>query len=655
MTAFSTVLAGRRTVRAFVLMELFLGVGAFGQSSPRTLIDQGLTELRGGRITEARARFREAANVSRQAEDRDRQAEAAFYLGFADQSEAQGKGADRREPLLRSALAAYEEALRWRPESPGVLNNAAQVQIQLGRTNEALGLMAKAIGTSDPMRATYTRNYADMLLGAGRWRDACRFYALVAVEQPQNQPLQQKLVDLCLAKGPDLLGLYFWDLAQAGQVVQVGARALELVDRPDWEPRQAEELLSLVAYCLARQKIVKQEFLDSKMAARLKELVPHRVVGEGARELLLLMGGEQLDPSQYRWWPARHRVSEEAPRGVWPLEAFQQLARSLADRAAEEKNPARLEGYLLLSVGLNREAPDPEALTQLANFYAEGNQLERLDRLMQQFEVDIFRAKGAAYSQTQLRRIYRYHMALGVIYSHLGRWTSPRVVDSATFQLDRALQVADRLKEEGGNKGLAPVAVPPGLVDMLARAYDKTGRSEQAVNLRLDRAERFLEAGNRQSAAEVVRPLETVLRPDPSGANNASQSRYLKIQSRLTQPSVPLGNVAGSPQGIQVAAEAEGIAGNRGWQSLSDADRKAVEAAARSALSTLGKTPVEPAPKVQAYRTLSTNVAPEIQEVTVTGDQGQAVIRRGTNLLRVPFKVDQAPATSGNKARWVRP
>ncbi|MBL9137244.1 MAG: tetratricopeptide repeat protein [Verrucomicrobiales bacterium] len=647
---------------------VFLSVaslGASAQTSSREAIDRGLAELRGGRLTEARVRFQIAETLARDAGDRDRQAEAVFFRGLADQSEAQaGKlpgdpthaaGQAGTVRLLRSALASYEEALRLRPDSPGILNNAAQVQLQLGRTNEALALMTRAIGTSDPMRATYTRNYADMLLNAGRWRDACRFYALVAVEQPQNQPLQQKLVDLCMAKGPDLMGLYFWDLAQAGQVVQVSERALAIVDRPVWEPRQAEELMAVVAFCLARQRLVRQDFVNSSMAKRLDDLASHRVVGEGARELLQLIAGAHMDPSQYRWWPARHQVSQEAPRGIWPLEAFQQLARSLADRAAEDKDLGRQEQYLLLSVGLNLEAPDPEALTQLANFYSENNQLGRLDQLMQRYEVDIFRAKGTAYTQTQLKRIYRYHMALGVIYSHLNRWTSPRVVDSATFQLDRALQVADRLKEEGNDKGLAAVTVPVGLVDLLARAYEKDGRIDQAVGLRLDRAEKFLEAGNRQSAAEVVRPLDAVLRPDPAGVNNPSHSRFLKIQSRLSEPSVPLGGVAGASAEIHVAAQAEGIAGNRGWQSLTEADRKAVESAARSALSTLGTGTAQSSPKVQAYRTLSTNVAPEIQEVSVSGEQGQAVVRRGTNLIRVPFKVEQAPATPGNKARWVRP
>ncbi|MCC7375534.1 MAG: hypothetical protein IT581_12835 [Verrucomicrobiales bacterium] len=644
-------LAGSLTLAAVAWLS---SVGAMGQAAIGSGLEPGLAELRKGQWTPAREQFRRAAESARQAGDRERQAQAVFYLGLVDQAESQGQPLTARDPLLRSALASYEEALRLRPESAGILNNAAQVQVQLGQTNEALGLMARAIATSDPMRSTYTRHYADLLLSAGRWRDACRFYALVAAEQPQNTPLQEKLVGLCLEKGPDLLGLYLWDLAQSGQVVQVCARALEVVDRPIWEPRQADELMAIAAYCLARQNVSAKDFKGSPTAVRLEALKDHRVVGDGARELLRLIEGEDLNPSGYRWWPARMRVAAEAPRGVWPLEAFQQLARSLADRAAEEKDAGRQEKYLLFSVGLYREAPDPEALTQLANVYAESRRLERLDQLMQQYEVDIFRAKGEAYSQSQMRRIYRYHMALGVIYSQLNRWTSPRVVDSANFQLDRAIQVADRLKEDGANQGLAPVVLPAKLVDLLASGYEKTGKKDQAVTLRLDRAEKYLQSGNRPAAIQVLSPLKNS--PPPGAANEPNRVRFREIESKLDQPVVPLGGQTGA-RDIQVSVQAEGIAGNRGRQSLSEADRKAVESAARSALSTLAADSNQPMSKAQSYRTLSNNVPAEIQEITVSGEQGQAVVRRGTNLLKVPFKVDQnskAP-NSVNKARWIRP
>jgi tetratricopeptide (TPR) repeat protein len=625
----------------------------------------GLAALKDGRFAEARQGFLGLLSSMEKEQNPTGFAEAHFYLGLTDQQHA-GSGVEeaRRLALLESALVHYREALATGPESAGILNNLARVQVSLGRTNAALLALSRAVELNDSRRAFYAENYADLLLRAGRWRDACRLYAMVAGEQPQNRSVHRKLVDACVQQGPDLLAWYLWELAEAGQVAQVLDSALGVIRHPVWSRAQREELMGLVAHGLSRKNETVEEFAVSSAARSLRELSEDPVVGEGAKGLLHLYEPGALDAARIRWWTRLIRTGEEPRRGRWPFESFLGLVRSLGERAGVEGREDRQEAYWLLAVAAKPGAPDPEALWLLANHYSDRREVRKLDALMQQHEVGIFQGKGEAYSTSQTEKIYRYHMALGVIYSQLDRWKTPRQVDSALFQLQRAMETADHLNAKaaaGGGGWAGPVVVPTRLVDLLASGYDKTGQADQAIRVRFDQAEKYLQLNQTDAAARVMAPLKTravdpALDPAlPAGVRDSYRARVKAIDEKIARGAVPLASASTGNVTVRVAPEASVVAGGANRRTLSDAERRAIEASIGNAVQTMqGKTSVQGAGS--AFRPLSTNgVAPEVQEVSVTGNRGRVLLRQGTNLVQVPFQVEGAAGNSKKNVRFVRP
>jgi tetratricopeptide (TPR) repeat protein len=660
-----------RGVVAVVLLALgwesTVEVARGAEGAAPTFAASGLAALKEGRFAEARQGFLGLLSSMEQGEDAAGLAEAHFYLGLTDQQQA-GAGVEeaRRLALLESALVHYREALAKGPESAGILNNLARVQASLGRTNAALMALSRAVELNDSRRGFYAENYADLLLQAGRWRDACRLYAMVAGEQPQNRSVHRKMVDACVQQGPDLLAWYLWELAEAGQVAQVLDSALGVMRNPVWSRAQREELMGLVAHGLSRKNETLEEFWGTAAARALRELSEDPVVGEGVKGLLHLYEPGALDARRIRWWTRLVRAGEEPRRGRWPFESFLGLVRSLGERAGVEGQMERQEAYWLLAVGAKPGAPDPEALWLLANHYSDRREVRKLDALMQQHEVGIFQGKGEAYSTSQTEKIYRYHMALGVIYSQLDRWKSSRQVDSALFQLQRAMETADHLNAKaaagGGGGGVAgPVVVPTRLVDLLASGYDKTGQADQAIRVRFDQAEKYLKLNQTDAAARVMAPLKAravdpALDPDlPAGVRDSYRARVKAIDEKIARGPVPLASTPTGNVRVRVAPEASVVAGGANRRTLSEVERRTIETSIGNVVQTMqGKAGIQG--KGSAFRTLGTNgVAPEVQEVTVTGNRGRVLLRQGTNLVQVPFQVDGAADNAKKKVRYVRP
>ncbi len=624
----------------------------------------GLAALKDGRFGEARQSFLGLLSSLDKGEDPAGLAEAHFYLGLTDQQQA-GAGVEdaQRLALLGSALEHYREALAKGQESAGILNNLARVQVALGRTNEALLALSRAVELNDSRRGFYAENYADLLLQAGRWRDACRLYAMVAGEQPQNRSVHRKLVDACVQQGPDLLAWYLGELAEAGQVAQVLDSALGVMRHPVWSRVQREEMMGLVAYCLSRRNETLQEFAASAAARMLRGLVEDPEVGEGVKGLLHLYEPGALDAGRIRWWSRLIRPGEEPRRGRWPFESLLGLIRALGERAGVEGNVERQEAYWLLAVGAKSGAPDPEALWLLANHYSDRRDMRKLDALMQQHEVGIFQGKGEAYSTSQTEKIYRYHMALGVIYSQLDRWKSPRRVDSALFQLQRAMETADHLnaKAAAGGGVAGPVVVPTRLVDLLASGYEKTGQADQAIRVRFDQAEKYLQFNQTDAAARVMAPLKAravdpALDPNlPAGVRDSYRARFKAIDEKIARGPVPLASTSSGSVTVRVAPEASVVAGGANRRTLTEVERRTIETSIGNVVQSMQGKAVVPGAG-SGFRSLSTNgVAPEVQEVSVTGNRGRVLLRQGTNLVQVPFQVDGAAANAKKNVRYVRP
>ncbi|MCC6232168.1 MAG: tetratricopeptide repeat protein, partial [Verrucomicrobiales bacterium] len=570
---------------------------------PSTARGEGLQALREKRFDAAREAFQRDLAATAQGTN---QAGPWFYLALTEQQAADAATTPaQRDTLLSNALAAYESADRARPGTAGILNNLAQVHLRLGRTNEALATFAQALEAPDSRRPLYARHYADALLEAGRWRDACRFYAWVAGEQPQDDATFQRLTSLCLERGPDLLGWYLWDLARAGHVLTVARHALAALPSDRLSPDQREELAAIVAFCLTRLAADRSAFAASDLGRAVETLRAHAELGPALNGLWLLHTTNAFPEAAFRWWNRPQVGAPEPARGIPPHAAFQELARSLARRElAADRKPAA-EALLLAGIRLRPGRPDPEALLELANLFAEQRRIPEINALLQQYRVELFAAKGEAYAAADVERIYRYHMTLGVIYSHTERWTSPGGIDSAEFQLRNALRAADELESRSDTNAATRLRVPPELVALLADGYDRAGQPAQAARVRLDRAERYLAHQQLDEANLVARPI--INRYSKGQAPPGIDTRRIqKMKTALDRAprsaSLPLtrARAAGAtPLQIEVEPNAVRVAGAAGEETLSPAEREALTQSIRSAVA----TPHAPTDAIRSFPT----------------------------------------------------
>ncbi|MCC6233139.1 MAG: hypothetical protein IT580_10885, partial [Verrucomicrobiales bacterium] len=86
-----------------------------------------------------------------------------------------------------------------------------------------------------------------------------------------------------------------------------------------------------------------------------------------------------------------------------------------------------------------------------------------------------------------------------------------------------------------------------------------------------------------------------------------------------------------------------------GEETLSPAEREALTQSIRSAVA----TPHAPTDAIRSFPTAG--VQGVVQEVNVEGQRGTVLMRRGTNLLNVPFAVQGLTNAATQRVRVVRP
>ena len=592
--------------------------------------------------------FEQSLTQARKISDKPRIANQLFYLGLTLQRSADPTNGPAAEKLAQAAKC-YRDALELRSDSAGTLNNLAQVYSMQGTDDLALGTLKLAIALPDPRQSVYTLNYADLLLKTGRWKEACRFYALAAWAQPDDEALHQKLVDLCLSKDHELLLTVLWEMVEHGQVLQAQSHALQVVNRASWNANQKDELLALVAVCLSKQHYEPMSFGRSNAAGQLTKLSDNSAIGPGAQQLILLHQGERLKPSDYSWWSNRIRIDRPAPRGVWPGEGFQQLCRSLAERCRTDKERRELvERYLRLAATLNSQAPDPEALIQLADLYAGTDRLGELAEMMRHYENAIFMAKGELIRTGQTKRLYDFHTALGVIYSHMGRLGDSGSVGSAVFQLEHALNLT---RPRPGDPGFQPVDLSPKLVNLLADVYWKTNEPAKAVGLQLESSQRLINVQDPASALQVLHHLET----HPAAARLSGEQKLELQRLKINVQNGPAPDRPGSGK-TPAAVRFEGQA----FSVLDASDRRKLDEVEVHALEGLVKDVIQREPSKGArpnqYQMLPAAAESlNVKDVVFDGKQGRVLVERNAKTFSVPFTVESAAAQKIATTRYVNP
>jgi hypothetical protein len=212
-------------------------------------------------------------------------------------------------------------------------------------------------------------------------------------------------------------------------------------------------------------------------------------------------------PPPTSWWSQR-RLRQNALANV-----ARSVGRSLLSRGqfavAERvlRNGLTLAGHPDALVGSeaspsSRPVAFFDLATELASLYDSHRELDPDGMRMQEIERALFHSKAVAYGANDLEAIQRHHMVLGTIYARRNVWTSIWPPGNAVFQIERALQTA---KQRESVAGVQPLAE---LKSLLADGYEKLGRRDASLEMRLASAQGFMDADQMDAAAEQLAAVD---------------------------------------------------------------------------------------------------------------------------------------------------
>ncbi len=502
-----------------------------------SLIDSGVAELEAGDYDAALVNFLNGLHQATAANDPRWQSNFLFYAGLTSYRHAVqiSARAKQREQLIK-ASDYYRRLLQIRPQSGSALNNLAQVYVKLGNYNEAAQFFKDAINVADDRQGFYALNLADLLKLQGRTADALHYARRSAALQPASLEAHQMVVDLYLQRRDNGLIDYLWQLLHRGAVNRAQRAALDVLENGDplGHPNQ---LLILVTAALAHQHYDPREYGQTEAGQRLAQLRTPTNLAEPIRELrmlhrvVVLEAPQRSTPSEFDWWRQRKRPYNRS--SISGREAFRALAVSLAQWSRRSRLPKGnqwAEQYYQIAISLGSHNADPEAFLELADLYVNTGKAHRLKELSKKYEKSLYRGKEAGYRKKRWDNIYKFHRALGFMYAHLRQWENPAVhYASAIFQLHHALGAADRF-----NRSAAPgsrIAVPPQIPALLSKAYLETGQYDNAIEIAVEYAERFLKEGHPDQSVETLKYVQGS--QDPLGVRRELKQRYADLVARL--------------------------------------------------------------------------------------------------------------------------
>ncbi len=515
-----------------ILAFMFSSAVAAQQTDFEKQVSAGKGALERKQYAQAMEFFSQGQKVANRAGDREWEANFSFYMGLTRQGQA-GEAGNQSEAknLLQDAETFYRRVLEVLPHSGPALNNLAQIYSETGRTAEAEELYQRLIESNSPHQAFYRKNYAELLSRKGDWRAAVDNYKAAVQAQPENVQAYQSAIQFYLSNEQADPAEYLWELLNKDLAIRALESALTFLEKGRWSKAVNEDLLTVVAVSLSRQYYDPVKFRDSPSAKRLGALERNPLIGEGAIRIVDLHAEERFDPIRYAWWGERGSTSADKPRGLWPRDGFRLLIRSLGNWFYKKGSDSRAEQYYRLAMLLSRREPDPEAFLDLVDLYIAKNRITEIDRLGQEVIPELFYGKGLAYRYSQLQKVYKYHRALGVVYSSLERWGDVGQPASAIFQLEHARSVAREFNAESARKGSKDrLSIEPRLIDLLAKGYMRVDHPAASVKVRIDAAEEYVKESNPENARKVLQPVNNQL---PASISKQDKDRYLKIMEQL--------------------------------------------------------------------------------------------------------------------------
>lgn len=519
----------KMAVRAAALALLAVPAGAAN-------LPEAVANLQDGRTQDAERQLREIV-ASSAAPEKDR-ARAYFYLGTIHQLSSTPS-----KESLQIAERYYTEALQLDPNMGGALNNLARVQLALGRSPaNATENINRAIALKDGRQSLYEATRAEIAERSGDSKAAMDAARQALLAAPQDEALRRAFVARALKADPAMLTSTVDALLERGESLAAqGVILNSLADRT--APRFA--LMERLADVLAVQSYDPRRFTDLPTAAVLGKLKDDSQLGVSSRELLDLHAKPAADAYQYKWWTTRTDAPGQKPE-QGRTRRFARLVSSLGRWYQERGTAEELKlaaPYAEIALQMSGTSLDPRAILDLANVYASTGQRDKIKQMSDKYVRDLFMMKGSAYHDARtpedFRRIYDLHLALGAIYGYLEQWgDSHASPQSATFQLEHVLSTAKRVNDALPADSKERIVVPASAIQLLARAYDATGRFDESVQLRVNAANQLLASPNPRMANEVLKTVDQ--KPvDVSRASPRLRDEWEKVQA--TAAEVPKG------------------------------------------------------------------------------------------------------------------
>ena len=423
---------------------------------------------------------------------------------------------------LKQAAGLYQGYLATNPQSAAAANNLARVYEQLGREankagdsteakhNYALATehYEKAVNAGDERQGLYLKNYAEFNVTIKNWKKARELYARLIADHPLSPALQKSLFNSFYRHDLNAVVEYLWHLLDAGYIHQTTDFALLALQRSfNKKSSGRTDLMTVLSASLAKRSDDYGEYLEYKLSRGSTPLLKDGFLGEGVREIVRLLDAGDFERDNYGWWRSHGFEIEDPPIGLWPLDGFRALARSLGSRAKRIGNLELAEAYFHLAADMEPWNIDPMAVRALVQMYAEKNQFEKIDAALDQYQVQLFESKSSAYRASSAGKIFLYHQTLGELYALIERWGSSGRTDSAIFQLEHARDFSMRLAARSEEKLPEKYQFTPPMVEVLATGYEKTGQPVEATRLRIDQAEFYQKTNNPKAAVRVLAPV----------------------------------------------------------------------------------------------------------------------------------------------------
>jgi len=468
-------------------------------------IDQAAQQLAVKDWQKAEQGIKKASTYLGESKDDNLRAQLLFYSALTQQQRAGDTGVDaaQRQAAREQAITDYESYIKLNPESASARNNLAQLYAQdPAQRKQALQLYDRAIALNDPRVDAYRLNRAALLAEMGESTQALQASRDLLKANPHNPAARSLMSNLLQKSGSTAEVADYVRQLKASGLVEASMEAA--VSQIEARNQAREPILVAFAESLADPALTElpAELVESATWKRLLKRGAGADIGAGVQELAAVFD-KPPEPQTLTWWRRdayQHGEYEPKTRAAAMLE----LARALGDRCrrAGKGHYDCAERYYRFSIDFTGATADPEAFLSLAEILVAGGRQNELASVAKQYEQALFRGKGTAYERENKPKIFRFHLALGMMYAYLEKWSDPQWKPAgAVFQLQHALDVAADYNRGGQGERLQ---MPPQAAAQLSDGYAKLGQPAASAKVRVEAAEVLLAEGDRRSAAELL-------------------------------------------------------------------------------------------------------------------------------------------------------